>query len=219
LLVEAATALREAHGYAMRGAITGGGQGVRFTASTSSSGSVAVALAIGRSFEQLLFIRRTAYVQANEYYWRAQAATRSRAPALANRWIVLPASSAAAVGSALGILSPPTFARCLVEDHGSLSIVAGSPFAGKPTFALKDAGNAPGASPGTLIIAAQGPRYPLRLSSSGYTRPGGRIDVCNDGKGGNASGSISFSQFGKVRPLRAPRNPLHLSGWPGQLEI
>jgi hypothetical protein len=84
---------------------------------------------------------------------------------------------------------------------------------------LKDAGNTPGASPSSLIVATRGPHYPLRLSSTGNTRPGGRIDVCDDGKGGNARGSISFRQFGKIRPIRAPRNPLHLSGWPGQLEI
>jgi hypothetical protein len=170
LLLAAARALREAHGYAMRGAITDGRQGIRFTASASPRGSVAIGVAIGRSSAQLRFVKRAAYLQANEYYWRSQPATRSRAPALANRWLAVPTARAAALASSFGILSPPTFTRCLVENHGSLSIIAGSRVAGKPTLVLKDDGNAPGAAPSSLLIAAQGPPYPLRLSSNGNTR-------------------------------------------------
>jgi hypothetical protein len=212
LLMEAATALRRAHGYAMRGAIGDGRLRLRLEAATSSNGSVEIAVTIGPASEQLIFVKSAAYVRANEYYWRSQATTRTRAPALANRWIAVPPSGADALAASFGVFSPPNLARCLVEDHGSLSIATGSPLAGKRTVVVKDAGNAPGASPGSLIIAAQGPRYPLRLSSTGDTRPGGRIDVCNDGKGGNARGTIAFSQFGKVPAIRAPRDPLRVSG-------
>ncbi|MGA2925749.1 MAG: hypothetical protein ABSG43_07100, partial [Solirubrobacteraceae bacterium] len=57
-----------------------------------------------------------------------------------------------------------------------------------------------------LAVAATGVPYPLRYTTTGNQHPGGRIDVCNDGKASDARGTISFSQFGHVPPIHPPRS-------------
>ena len=61
-------------------------------------------------------------------------------------------------------------------------------------------------------MAAGGPPYPLRYTATGATRSGGRVDVCNDGKGGDAEGSITLSQFGQTPSLTAPEGARDGSG-------
>jgi hypothetical protein len=69
---------------------------------------------------------------------------------------------------------------------------------------VKDSGDVPGGTPSTIAVADSGPPYPLRYTATGATRPGGRRDVCNDGKGGDSEGTIRFRRFGEVPAIRPP---------------
>lgn len=104
--------------------------------------------------------------------------------------------------------------RCLVEDHGTLTLAGRTTIDGHSAILLKDAGNSPGSSPGVLAIAATGPPYPLRLTALGGQRAGGPIDVCNDGKASNARGTITFSRFRGVPPIQAPQGAEQLAQGP-----
>jgi hypothetical protein len=40
--------------------------------------------------------------------------------------------------------------------------------------------------------------------ATGRTRRGGRIDVCNNGKGGGATGTITLGRFGSATSIQPP---------------
>ncbi len=145
-----------------------------------------------------------AYLRGDRAFWRSQVASSAAAARLAGRWLHVPARGARSVTRSLGTLSPGTFARCLTEDHGALTVAGHATIDGTPAVIIRDAGNAPGATPSTIAVASRGAPYPLRYVASGATRRGGRIDVCNDGRGNGATGSITLSQFGRTPVVQAP---------------
>jgi hypothetical protein len=69
---------------------------------------------------------------------------------------------------------------------------------------VRDAGNAPGATPSTIAVSANGAPYPLRYVATGRTRRGGRVDVCNNGRGGGATGTITLGRFGNTPSIQPP---------------
>ncbi|MEA2198215.1 MAG: hypothetical protein QOJ25_2266, partial [Solirubrobacteraceae bacterium] len=75
---------------------------------------------------------------------------------------------------------------------------------GQRAILIKDAGNLPGSTPSEYAVAATGPPYPLRATSLGRSRGGGRIDACNDGKPSTSLATITFSEFDRVPPIRRP---------------
>jgi hypothetical protein len=48
------------------------------------------------------------------------------------------------------------------------------------------------------------------LTTTGPRRPGGRIDVCNDGKVDNTRGTLTISNFGSVPAIQPPKSPIRL---------
>jgi len=123
----------------------------------------------------------------------------------------VPASSARATTSSLGGFAPATLSRCLAENHGTLSIAGKSTIDGQPVILLNDAGNAPGSSRAVLAVAAAGTPFPLRYAATRGQRAEGRVDVCNDGKANDAHGTITFSQFGRIPPIKAPKDAVRLT--------
>lgn len=146
------------------------------------------------------------YVRANQAFWRAQVG--AKAASLANRWIELPASASEQLISSFGMFAPSTLSRCLGEDLGTLSRDGTTTVDGIPAVVVRQAGNVPGGGPGTLAVATHGPAYPLRVTSTGPTRPGGKVDACNDGKGGDTEGSLTLSDFGHAPAITAPKHPV-----------
>ena len=148
------------------------------------------------------------YLRGNRAFWIAQAghsaSARARAVALANRWITVAPANRKSVVGLLGTLGPQTLARCLREDHGRLTTTGHEKIGGREAVIVHDAGNAPGSTPDSIAAAASGPPYPLRYVATGYARRGGRVDVCNTGKGGGAKGTITFDQFGQIAPIQRP---------------
>ena len=206
VLAAATAALRSAKGYEMRGTITQGHQRLRLQLTTTGPTTIDLVFAIGKADAELISLPNSSYIRANATFWSTQGGAGAKAARLADRWIQVPSAAAGSVTKSLGSLAPATLARCLGEDHGRLSIAGRTTIAGRAAIVLRDAGNAPGSSPGQLAVAASGPPYPLRYTATGGQRAGGKVDVCNDGKANDARGSLTFSHFGHVAPIVPPAN-------------
>jgi hypothetical protein len=204
LLEDAAAALRNAHGYAMQGAITQNHQRLALKLATTSPTAVHLTFSMGSGTADLIGLPNASFIRGNKEFWVSQAG--AKAARLAGHWIKVPASNAKALTGSLGEFAPGTLARCLVENHGTLTIAGKTTVAGQPAILIRDAGNVPGSTPGELAIATTGAPYPLQLTTNGDQRPGGHVDVCNNGKGSSAAGTITFGEYGKVPPIQAPKD-------------
>jgi hypothetical protein len=218
ILAAAARALRHAGGYAMRADLVQDHQRTIIDLAATSRSRYQASMTTGRSIFELIALAKTAYLRGNAAFWRAQAGTsglsRARAGMYANHWLTLPARGRHSITQSLGTLAPGTLARCLVEDHGTLTIAGHATVDHRRALIVADAGNAPGSTPSTIAVAATGAPYPLRYVATGRTRRGGRIDVCNDGKGDGATGTITLSQFGQTP---APQAPTGAQSGPGNV--
>jgi hypothetical protein len=206
ILADAAGALKTARGYVLQGTLTDQGRPVRLKVVAASAKSLELALSGGGANAELIALPNADYVRANAAFWRPRVG--QHATTLANHWIEIPPAGAQGMTASLGRFAPGTLARCLAEDHGSLSVAGKTMVDGRPAVVLKDAGNAPGSAPGTLAVATSGPPYPLRATATGGQRAGGRVDVCNDGKAGNTHGTLTISHFGAVPPIKAPQHAI-----------
>lgn len=206
IVADAAAALRSAHGYVMRGTITQNAQQVRLNLVAPDSASMELLLSVGGATTNVIVSRVGSFVRGNATFWTAHLGRQGAA--LANRWIQVPPANAQGLAASLGHFAPATLSRCLAEDHGTLVIAGRTTVDGQGAIVVRDAGNLPGSSPGTLAVATSGPPYPLRATSTGPSRAGGRVDVCNNGKAADIRGVLTFSHFGSVAPIRAPSNAI-----------
>jgi hypothetical protein len=203
-LADAASALRAARGFELQGAQFQGGQTLRVQELASPPQSIDMAASTGTRAYELLRVPQGFYVRANASFWTQQLG--GRGAVLADRWIQ---TSSSALSSELAHFAPATMARCLTEDHGTLSIGGTTSVNGEPAIVIRDAGDLPGTQPGTLAVATTGPPYPLRLNAAGHQRAGGQIDVCNDGhSSGYQAGTLTFSRFSQIPPLPPPTDPI-----------
>jgi predicted small secreted protein len=209
ILREAARALRHAGGYSMHADLRQNGARTIVDLSAVSSNRYEASTTTGRSSFELIVLSGRVYLRANIHFWRGQAgrsrAARDRARQLANRWLTLPPRNGRAVSRSLGTLAPGILARCLTEDHGRLTLERRRPIIDhRRALVIRDAGDAPGATPSTIAVSADGAPYPLRYVATGRTRRGGHIDVCNNGRGGGATGTISLGRFGASPAIEPP---------------
>jgi hypothetical protein len=210
ILADAAAALRNAHGYRMQGTIRQNGHVLRLSVAVPGPRSLEVTFSVAGANLDVIASPNASYVRGNATFWRSHLG--ARAAAVADRWVQIAPASAQALTSTLGHFGPATISRCLTEDHGTLSIVGTTTLGGRSAVIVKDKGDALGASRGELAVATTGPPYPLQATSNGGQRAGGAVDVCNDGKATDTRGTLTFSQFGAVPPLRAPKDAIRLGG-------
>lgn len=206
IIAAAQTALRSASGFVVGGTLRQGGKTVRLKIVEGGATGLDVRMAGQGKSAEIIALPKAAYVRANQAYLKAQAG--AGAAGLANRWIELPASASAQFTSGFGPFAPDTLARCLGENLGRLSRDGTTTVNGRPAVVLRQAGNVPGSNPGTLAVATNGPPYPLRVTSTGPTRPGGKVDACNTGKGGDVEGSMTLSDFNHAPAITAPTHPV-----------
>jgi hypothetical protein len=209
ILAAAADALRQVRSYSMHAALRQNGVRTVVNLSAASNHRYVASTTVGNSSFELIVLSPRVYLQANRRFWLGQAghsaAARTRARRLAGRWLTLPQRSGRSLTHSLGTLAPGTLARCLTEDHGRLSVERGRPIVDhRRAIIVRDAGNAPGATPSTIAVSADGAHFPLRYVASGRTRRGGRVDVCNNGKGGGATGTITLGRFGSAPSIQPP---------------
>jgi hypothetical protein len=198
----AASALRRSGDYAMRADLLQAHERTVIALTTSGRRRYEASLTIGQRMFQLISLPGAAYLRGNRAFWNSQSA--ASAARLAGHWLHVPDTGASSVTRTLGTLAPGTLARCLTEDHGTLSFAGHETVDGTRALIVRDAGDVPGATPSTIAVASSGPPYPLRYDATGVTRRGGRVDVCNNGKGGGATGTIALSQFGRTPSVQAP---------------
>jgi hypothetical protein len=202
ILADAARAVHSAHSYQLEATISEHHRTQRLRLVTAPANSLELTGAMGPAAYQVISVPSGTFTRGNAAFWRQK--DPAHASLLADRWIRLPPSAARDLLATFAQLDAANMSRCLVEDHGQLSLAGHTTVGGRPAVVIRDAGNVPGGQPGELAVAATGPPYPLRLTTSGPQRAGGRVDVCNDGKAGGAEGSLSFSQFNRVRAILAP---------------
>ncbi len=201
----AAAALRHAGGYAMRADLLQSHTRTIIDLSANADSRYEATLTSAGATYSVISVPGAAYLRGDAAFWRAQAkGNAALARRLRGHWLHVPDSGAHSVTKSLGTLTPGTLARCLTEDHGTLTLAGHTTVAGRRALVVRDAGNAPGATPSTITVAATGTPYPLRYDATGATRRGGRVDVCNDGKGDGATGTIALSQFGHTPAVSAP---------------
>ncbi len=198
---DAVTALRSSPGYVMQGSVSAGGATERLVAAVHDAHSLEVTLAGGADRVAVIVVPRGTYLRANAVYWRAQAG--AQGVALAGRWVRVSRVRARQTGIALGRFAPSTVGRCL-EEHGTLTIAGRTRIEGIAAIVINDAGNVPGDAPGSIAVAERGRPYPLRIAITGPTRPGGPVNGCNNGQGGDTRESLTFSRFGQVPAFKAP---------------
>lgn len=207
IVAAAQSALRSANGFVASGALTQGGQAVRLQIIDEGTSKLQMQFSTDGKTAEIIALPGAGYVRANQAFWRAQAGANA-AILLANRWIDLPASASKQLTSSFGLFAPGALSRCLGEDLGTLSRDGTTTVDGTPAVVVRQAGNVPGSTPGTLAVATGGPAYPLRVTSTGPTRPGGKVDACNDGKGGDTKGSLTLSDFDHAPTITAPKHPV-----------
>lgn len=209
IITAAQSALRSAHGYVMTGNMTQAKQKLKLRVTYGGSSKLEMQMSEGTGTAAIIAVPGAAYIKASKAYWQAQGG--GSILRYANRWIELPASYSNKFIKQLGHFNPGTLARCLGEDHGKLSTAGTTTVSGQRSVVIRDAGGVPGSNPGTLDIAATGPAYPLRVTATGPTRKGGKVDVCNDGKGSNLEGTLNLSRFNHPPSIKAPTNAVKIS--------
>jgi hypothetical protein len=209
ILADAASALRTASGFELRGTQSEGGTTTRINV-LARRHSLDLGVATGAATEEVLRLPTGMYVRGNARFWTQHLG--ARGAALADRWIH---GSNPELAAGLTQFSSATMARCMTEETGKLSIAGTTSINGRPAIVIRDAGNRPGTLPGTLAVATTGPPYPLREEIAGRQRGGGRIDVCNDGRGsGYQLATLTFSNFNHIPPLQAPADAIQPAGSP-----
>jgi hypothetical protein len=209
ILADAVAALRDSHGYVAQGTLRQGGQTTRLKVRAQGPRSLELSLSIHGATAEVIVSGGNAYLRANAAFWVPHFGQRGQL--FAERWVEIPPSQISALTNQAGHFAPQTIGRCLGEDHGTLSVAGHTRVDGRPAIVLRDAGNTPGGTPSLVAVAASGTPYPLRDTATGPTRAGGRIDTCNNGKGEDLRGTLTFSQFGHVE-VHAPTNVLHVGG-------
>jgi hypothetical protein len=209
ILRVAAHALRHVGSYSMHASLRQNGMRTVVDLSAASNRRYEATTTIGRSSFKLIVLSGRVYLNANRRFWLNQAghsaAAQARARRLSGRWLTLPGRTGRSLTHSLGTLAPGTLARCLTEDHGRLTVQRGRPIVDHHRVVIvRDAGNAPGATPSTIAVSAGGTPYPLRYVATGRTQRGGKVDVCNDGKGAGATGTITLGRFGNTPSIQPP---------------
>ncbi len=208
IVADAGQAVGTARGYVIDGWLRQNGQALTLRVVVAHGSLEQLAVTASGVSEQLLVLAQGAYLQGNRAFWDAHLGTRG--DALAGHWLQIPLTEVPVIAGTLGRLQPRTLARCLVENHGTLSRAGRSSVAGRSAIVVRDAGDAPGSAPGTLAVAASGTPYPLQVTQTGDQRAGGPIDVCNDGQPDSSRGVMRFSHWGAPPAVAAPAHPLVL---------
>jgi hypothetical protein len=208
IVAAAQSALHSAKSFVLSGKITQGKQAVGLRVVNESSSKFELEISDSGKTASIIVLGGAGYVKADKAYWTAEKVP--KAASYANKWIELPGNYGKQLSSGLGEFSPGTLSRCLGEDVGTLSRAGTTKVTGRPAVVLHDAGDVPGGAPGNLAIATNGPAYPLRVTTTGPTRAGGKIDACNDGKASNIEGSLTLTDFDQVPAIKAPPTTVKL---------
>jgi hypothetical protein len=185
----------------------------RLSGDVFASGSASIGLAQGKGSLRMILLPKTTYLKANAVYWRASDKKNGAvlATKLAGRWVKVPESVRASVQSLLDLLAPKNLARCLAGRTGTLTNNGLTTLGGRKAIVVEAKGDRPGATPGLLYIAADGPVLPVRDVQTGPRKAGGKLDRrCDEADSKTTASDVTLSRFDRVPTLKAPRRFLSL---------
>lgn len=153
---------------------------------------------------ELVVLRNSGYIKANEAFWKEQGARRE-APDIADEWLEVPGSAAELREITKG-LDFATLSRCMTDFHGTLRVAGKETVNGQAAVVIVDKGDRPGTAPSKLFVATTGEPLPLRGTTTGKQRRGGKRDPeCNDPASRARPGDeITFSRYNEDLNITAP---------------
>jgi hypothetical protein len=143
-------------------------------------------------------------------------------------WVVSSADNTLFAGNkTIGDYDFSKILGCFVDSHGTLTKGKETVVNDVEVVEIKDAGDRPGSTPSTIYVAKKGTPYPIQVSETGSTKPGGTpSEVCKQLNTGSSTstdsspspggspgqtGSLTFSDFGKKVDIKAPSNTIDSS--------
>lgn len=214
ILADSAAALRTAGSYRMVARmtqLTRPRQRVRFTADVFSAHTFSMSMSSNGLGFELIFTANRAYMKADQRFWDKETHNSAAGALLAGRWFLAPPGTANSLASIAGQVSPSRLGRCMLVQHGHLSIAGHTTVDHQPAVVLHDAGQGAGNQRGTLAIATTGVPYPLQITANGKQRPGTTKGPCgSNGSGPSTVGTVTLSGFGHLGKLRLPAHPINL---------
>jgi hypothetical protein len=185
----------------------------RMSGDVFASGSASIGVSQGKASVRMILLPKSTYLKASAGYWRAadEEYGAKLASKLAGRWVKVPASVRDTVQSLLGLMAPKNLARCLAGRAGTLTNNGVQTLGGREVVVVEGKGDRPGATPGLLYLAADGPVLPVRDVQTGPRMAGGKIDKrCDSEDSKTTAADVTLSRYDRVPRLRAPRNALSL---------
>lgn len=197
--------------YHFVGRVTGP-SGVTKVSGDVAPGSGSFGIVRGKVGVRMILLPKSTYMKANAAYWRASDKERGAmfAAKLAGRWIKVPESLRGPFKPLLSQLSPKHLAACVVAGAGTLTNNGLTTLGGRKVIVLEGKDDEPGATPGLLYIAADGPVLPLRQVQTGPRRAGGKLDKrCEEqADDKTTAGDVTYSQYNRVPAIKAPRGAI-----------
>ena len=214
ILKDASAALRSAHSFRATGRVALSGQSGTVTVGFEAPASLTFDLATpGAATAKVILTGGVAYLNANRPFYVKQGGSGAAAAALlSGRWLKLP-SNVPGLSSLTDQFKLSTLSHCLAVGHGTLHSGGTATVRGRAAVVIVDAGDKPGTTPGRIYIATSGPAFPLRIHSTGATRPGGKTDpVCKSSSGLHDAGTdVTFTGFNESLHIAAPAKAVSLS--------
>ena len=210
ILLDAAAALRSAGTYVLQGSLTQGSTRTAVKLTVGGPASFDFVFTKGPGTAEFIQLPGAEYVRANAAFWRSLSPL--VASRFAQRWVRISPASVHGLSTTLSRYSPGTLGRCLASHRGTLSIAGTTTVDGRRAILIKDAGNVPGSTPTAMAVAATGRPYLLHMTSTGQTRPGGKVDVCHTGTGTTGGANVAFSDYGRVPAITAPSPVVNPAG-------
>jgi pimeloyl-ACP methyl ester carboxylesterase len=204
LLAAAEAALDRVHSFHLRATSTIATLKVSVAGDVVLPGKISVVVRDGASVIELRAIGSSVYFRANRAYLASTGSTGAALAELSGHWASTTAAQLPTVGDLAALASPTTLGLCLLGQRlGTLSVGAPSSVAGRRAIVLIDAGDRPGSAPGRLYLAASGPPLPLRLTSTGPSRPGGSADpACHQPSSASSTVVTGSDEF--ITDVNAP---------------
>jgi hypothetical protein len=203
---EAAAALKRARSVRVEGTLTIDGKRTAARIDLEQPKNARISYRQKNTSAEMVLLRDSAYIKANEAFWREQGARRE-APELADQWFKLPGTAEDLRELTRGT-DIATLSRCLADFDllGSLSVAGRQTVNGQPAVVVVDKGDRPGTTPSKLFVATTGEPRPLRATATGRERPGGKRDPeCNDPSTEAGPGDeLTFSRYNKDLEIEAP---------------
>ena len=208
IMSDAGAAMRSAGSYVLHATLVYGSARQAFTLKLDRSGSLDLAFAQGPVAAEVISASGAYYLRGNDAYW-GRAAGGQLASRLAGLWVKVPQTALGPLLPVLDKLEPRALGRCVSDVFGTMKVAGTTTVDGSPAVRVLEAADRPGATASEYEVATTGPAYLLKATVTGPSLPGGRVDMCNDGKGSTQTGTtFTLSQYGQVPAVQAPAHAL-----------